>query len=92
MKSIAERIEEGLREVGVLLIAFAPLDVALNHRQPGNLTFLSLFFGLGISLFAWALILERRRGAERVMRGLLISLGIGLFLVVGAFVVGLGAM
>jgi hypothetical protein len=53
---IWRRLQEGAREVGILLITFAPLDVAFtdtsNHYATGALF---LFLGLllfGISLFA----------------------------------------
>jgi len=62
-KSVAERIEDGMREVGTLLIAFAPLDAALSEGHPngGVFLFLLLFLILGALLFVGALLLERRR-------------------------------
>ena len=75
-----------MREVGVLLIAFAPLDVALTHGQAGQLNFLFLFLGLGISLFTGSLRLEKRRSKDASSnRGLLTSLILGATL----FAVGL---
>lgn len=56
------RIIEGMREVGVLLIAFAPLDVALSSNAlADDLPILVLFLGLGGLLFLAALYLEWRR-------------------------------
>ncbi len=50
-----------MREVGTLLIAFAPLDAALSERKEHIVGFLLLFLGLGALLFVGALVLERRR-------------------------------
>jgi hypothetical protein len=33
VKSAGERIEDAMREIGTLLIAFAPLDAALTERR-----------------------------------------------------------
>jgi hypothetical protein len=62
VKSAGERIEDALREIGTLLIAFAPLDAALTERREHVAVFLLLFLGLGALLFIGALVLERRRG------------------------------
>ena len=63
VKKARERIEDAMREVGTLLIAFAPLDAALSEGrgQMNTLAFLLLFFGLGSLLFVGAVLLERRR-------------------------------
>ena len=63
VKKARERIEDAMREVGTLLIAFAPLDAALSEGrgQMNTLAFLLLFFGLGSLLLAGAVLLERRR-------------------------------
>ena len=61
VKSAGERIEDAMREVGTLLIAFAPLDAALSERREHVAVFLLLFLGLGALLFVAALVLERRR-------------------------------
>lgn len=61
VKSAGERIEDAMREIGTLLIAFAPLDAALSERREHVVVFLLLFLGLGALLFIGALILERRR-------------------------------
>jgi len=60
-KSAAERVEDAMREVGTLLIAFAPLDAALSERREHVAVFLLLFLGLGALLFVGALVLGRRR-------------------------------
>ena len=57
-KSVRERIMDGMREVGVLLIAFAPLDAVLAERS--RMPLLLLFLVLGLVLFTAALVLERR--------------------------------
>jgi hypothetical protein len=55
------RVFEGLREVGILLIAFAPLDVAIIPAGSRNSDGVLLFFaGLGLLLFVGALALEWR--------------------------------
>ena len=61
VKSAAHRIEDAMREVGTLLIAFAPLDAALSERREHVAVFLLLFLGLGALLFIGAFVLERRR-------------------------------
>ena len=55
-----ERIEEAMREVGVLLMAFAPLDGLLQPRELIPWPRLSFFLSLGIFLFALAIVFERR--------------------------------
>jgi hypothetical protein len=90
LKTVWERVEDGQREVGVLLIAFAPLDIALNRHSPGNFNYLLLFLGLGVFLFIGALIQERRRCGEKASTGLLIFLILGVSLMVAAFKRGLG--
>ena len=60
VKSAGERIEDAMREIGTLLIAFAPLDAALTERREHVAVFLLLFLGLGALLFIGALVLERR--------------------------------
>ena len=61
VKSAGERVEDAMREIGTLLIAFAPLDAALNERREHVAVFLLLFLGVGALLFIGALVLERRR-------------------------------
>ena len=61
VKSAGERIGDAMREIGTLLIAFAPLDAALTERREHVAVFLLLFLGLGALLFIGALVLERRR-------------------------------
>jgi hypothetical protein len=61
VKSAGERVEDAMREIGTLLIAFAPLDAALSERREHVAVFLLLFLGLGALLFIGALVLERRR-------------------------------
>jgi hypothetical protein len=59
-KSPVERVEDALREIGTLLLAFAPLDAALSEgRMP--IGFLLLFVGSGLLLFVAALLMERKR-------------------------------
>ena len=54
---LLRRIQEAMREVGVLLIAFAPLDVGLQGAA-GNLRVLFFFLGLGLLLFIGSLTVE----------------------------------
>ena len=63
IKRPLERIEEAVREIGVLLIALAPLDMAFSGNDVG-LSRLLIFLGLGATLFVMSLALERRRGRE----------------------------
>jgi hypothetical protein len=60
VKTVQERLEDGMREVGTLLITFAPLDAALAEGSGMAGKFLS-FVIVGVTLFAGSLWLERRR-------------------------------
>ena len=61
-KSVRERVEEALREIGVLLLAFGPLDSAVTVAQGGQRPGLILIFvGLGLCFFTGSLAMERRR-------------------------------
>ena len=59
---LADRIIEGMREIGVLFLAFAPLDAALSPgaRRDSTRAFL-LFVVLGAFLFGGALLFEWKR-------------------------------
>jgi hypothetical protein len=60
-KRLRGRVIEGLREVGILLIAFAPLDVAISPGSGHQVGRMLLFFeSLGCLLFVGALALEWR--------------------------------
>jgi len=55
------RIIEGFREVGLLLMAFTPLDAALSNMALRDVTaFLVGFLGIGALLFGLGLFLEWR--------------------------------
>jgi hypothetical protein len=60
-KSVRERIQDAMREIGTLLMTFGPLDAAIAYHDPTSLRFLLLFLALGLCLFSGALALERRR-------------------------------
>ena len=61
-KRLAERVQEGMREVGVLFLAFAPLDVALSPEPVrDSVGVLLLFVSLGALFFGGALVFEWRR-------------------------------
>jgi len=60
VKTVQERVEDAMREVGTLLITFAPLDAALAPDSGQARTFL-FFLIMGVALFAGSLWLERRR-------------------------------
>jgi hypothetical protein len=60
VKTVQERVEDAMREVGTLLITFAPLDAALAEGSGVAGKFLS-FVIVGVTLFAGSLWLERRR-------------------------------
>jgi hypothetical protein len=55
------RVEEALREIGVLLITFAPLDAALVWDTPGHRTGPLIFLAIGVIVFAVSVYLESRR-------------------------------
>lgn len=55
-------IQEALREIGVLLIAFGPLEATINKSSLRDAWgFLALSLGGGLVLFVGALVLEWRR-------------------------------
>lgn len=58
---LSARILEALREIGVLLVAFTPLDAVLLQRDIPNMAlFLAAFLGSGVMLFLVALVFEWR--------------------------------
>jgi hypothetical protein len=59
-KAVAERIEDAIREVGTLLVALAPLDMAFGADRAHALRYGLIFEVIGVSLFLFALFLERR--------------------------------
>jgi len=60
-RGATERVEDAMREIGTLLIAFAPLDAALSPGPMPTAAFLLLFLGLGLTLFVGALLIEKGR-------------------------------
>ena len=60
MKTLAERVEDAMREVGTLVMAFAPLDAAFAEGD-ARVGRLLLFGAYGLLLFVGSLWLERRR-------------------------------
>lgn len=64
-KRLMERIHEGIREIGVLFLAFAPLDVALGQQPLRDAIGVLLFFlTAGALLFAAGLAIEWRSGHD----------------------------
>ena len=63
VKTVQERVEDAMREVGTLLITFAPLDAALAEGSGIAGKFLS-FVIVGVALLAGSLWLERRRAHD----------------------------
>ena len=60
-RRLGSRIFEGLREVGVLLIAFAPLEAGLSEKDVlDQARFLVGFLGGGFLVFGLTLVLEWR--------------------------------
>ena len=59
--TVAQRIEDLLREVATLFIALAPLDVVLGTAKPQAVMNGLIFVAVGVSLFAVSLIAERTR-------------------------------
>jgi hypothetical protein len=60
-KTIAERIEDAIREVATLLVALAPLDMAFAADRTNALSYGLIFEAIGVSLFVLALFIERQR-------------------------------
>jgi hypothetical protein len=58
--TVRERVEEALREIGILLIALSPLDAIVDFSH-SSLVPLLLMWGIGLILFVWAISLENRR-------------------------------
>jgi hypothetical protein len=61
VKTVGERVEDAMREVGTLVMAFAPLDAAFADGD-ARVSRLLLFGAYGLLLFVGSLWLERRRG------------------------------
>ena len=59
---LLDRMQEALREIGVLLMAFAPLEAPLSR---GSTRFLLLYLSVGFVLFVLALALEWRRANDQ---------------------------
>lgn len=59
--STRERLEEILREIGTLLVAFAPLDAAFAPDLQRALRLMLLFLLAGIFFIHASLLAERRR-------------------------------
>ena len=59
-----DRVEDAMREIGTLVLAFAPLDAVFSPEGSGSLGSVLLFVLLGLSFFLLALLLERRRARE----------------------------
>jgi hypothetical protein len=56
-----ERVLEAMREVGILLIAFAPLDFAVSGAPIGrSWPYLLVFLVVGLSLLSSSILIERR--------------------------------
>lgn len=65
-RRVEERVLEGMREVGVLLVAFTPLDAAFSRDSlRDSIWALLVFGGFGVMLFAVSLVLEWRSEDER---------------------------
>lgn len=58
-KLVAERIAEAAREIGILLIAFTPLDFALSDHGV-NVPVFAAFIIAGIGLFVLGIAIEWR--------------------------------
>jgi hypothetical protein len=60
---VAKHIADALREIGILLIAFAPLDITLSSSQLNPGRYLLIFLPAGILLFVGGVALEGRINA-----------------------------
>jgi hypothetical protein len=58
---VRERIEEGVREIGMLTVALAPLDAAFAANPRDRIPATLLLLAYGIVFFVAAVILEERR-------------------------------
>jgi hypothetical protein len=56
-----ERVEDAVREIAVLFVALAPLDVALGAERPHAIAYGLIFVAVGVMLFLWTLFNEWRR-------------------------------
>ena len=64
-RKLIKQCLEAVREIGVLLMAFTPLDIGLSREGPLNLWRpLVFFFAVGFVLFVAGVILDVRYGAE----------------------------
>ena len=61
---LRERVVEIVREIGVLIVAFAPLDAIAWNDLPGRWWFMLLFLSGGFLLLGIALALEVSRGSR----------------------------
>ena len=59
--STRERIEEIFREIGVLLVTFAPLDAAFAADLRRTVPTVLIIVAIGIVFIAGSLVSERRR-------------------------------
>jgi len=60
-RTLRRRIEEVLREIGVLALVFVPIDFVVAEDTPRRRAWLLFFFVIGVSLLVGALIAEYRR-------------------------------
>jgi hypothetical protein len=59
-----DRVEDAMREIGTLIIAFAPLDAVYSAESGNRPRSVLLFVLWGLSFFFGALFLEWRRARE----------------------------
>ena len=66
MRTVAELVGESLREIGVLLLVFVPLDATFYQGDLKLLTVigLAILATAGLFLVVAGIPLERRRGTE----------------------------
>jgi len=62
--NVRKRVEDVLREVGTLLVAFAPLDVALSAEKTKSWSSMLPFLSLGLLFLTIALVAEQRRNHD----------------------------
>jgi hypothetical protein len=60
LSRLRERFEDLLREVGTLLLAFAPLDAVLWGERPDRVSLVLTFVLIAISLIVLAFVSETR--------------------------------
>ncbi len=60
-KPVVEMAAELLREAGLLIVVFVPVDVSIQRVDSGRLPWLGALFALGACFIVFGILAERRR-------------------------------